>query len=264
MTWKAEIDQKVKIMTLKSRNYIWADYISQHAPIAPAPRSSSPNGRAAEEAAGSGKLPFWGWKVTHSRTEPTQTPGLSMICGRKASEHPRTRTSDPVRPPDRPSVCYWHTHVHTHTSVSGVVVVVALCCVGSVHPAVIRACLDGYVTHTHTHARARHSGFWFWFWFWSRIMMENPQKAGPLPRDLTRTFSHYNKHNLLLKKNLKETIIFFREIRQNHSNTCSTSTSGPELDSGQAGSVHWSHDSSYLCLISNTIIHDRKQLNNSE
>jgi len=64
--------------------------------------------------------------------------------------------------------------------------------------------------------------------------MENPQKAGPLLRDLTRAFSHYNKHNLLLKKNLKETIAFFREIRQNHSNTCSTS--GPELDSGQNSS----------------------------
>jgi len=110
--------------------------------------SSSPNGRAAEQAAGSRSL---GWKVKHSRTEPTQTPGLSMICGRKGSEHPRTRTSDPVRPPVRPSVCYWQTHTHTHTHTHASVSVV-LCCVGSVHPAVIRACLDGYVTHTHTHS----------------------------------------------------------------------------------------------------------------
>ncbi|XP_077094255.1 dual serine/threonine and tyrosine protein kinase isoform X2 [Siphateles boraxobius] len=78
-------------------------------------------------------------------------------------------------------------------------------------------------------------------------MMENPQKAGPLLRDLTRAFSHYNKHNLLLKKNLKETIIFFREIRQNHSNTCSTSTSGPELDSGQLCCISFPrHDEDYL------------------
>lgn len=50
--------------------------------------------------------------------------------------------------------------------------------------------------------------------------MENPQKSNPLIRELTRALSHYNKHNILLKKNLKETLIFFREIRQNHSNTC--------------------------------------------
>ncbi|KAG1946164.1 dual serine/threonine and tyrosine protein kinase [Pimephales promelas] len=75
--------------------------------------------------------------------------------------------------------------------------------------------------------------------------MENPQKAGPLLRDLTRAFSHYNKHNLLLKKNLKETIAFFREIRQNHSNTCSTS--GPELDSGQLRCISFPrHDEDHL------------------
>ncbi|XP_056093952.1 dual serine/threonine and tyrosine protein kinase [Rhinichthys klamathensis goyatoka] len=78
-------------------------------------------------------------------------------------------------------------------------------------------------------------------------MMENPQKAGPLLRDLTRAFSHYNKHNLLLKKNLKETVLFFREIRQNHSNTCSSSTSGPELDSGQLRCISFPrHDEDHL------------------
>lgn len=52
--------------------------------------------------------------------------------------------------------------------------------------------------------------------------MENPQK----PRELTRAFSHYNKHTAFLKKNLKETILFFREIRQNHSNTCAAAEPG--------------------------------------
>uniref|UniRef100_A0A8C1P0V9 Dual serine/threonine and tyrosine protein kinase n=1 Tax=Cyprinus carpio TaxID=7962 RepID=A0A8C1P0V9_CYPCA len=59
--------------------------------------------------------------------------------------------------------------------------------------------------------------------------MENPQKNSPLVRDLTRAFSHYNKHNVFLKKNLKETVSFFREIRQNHSNACSSTSA---LDSG--------------------------------
>uniref|UniRef100_A0A673N731 Dual serine/threonine and tyrosine protein kinase n=1 Tax=Sinocyclocheilus rhinocerous TaxID=307959 RepID=A0A673N731_9TELE len=52
--------------------------------------------------------------------------------------------------------------------------------------------------------------------------MEKAQKNSPLVRDLTRAFSHFNKHNVFLKKNLKETLTFFREIRQNHSNTCSS------------------------------------------
>uniref|UniRef100_A0A9J8CMW1 Dual serine/threonine and tyrosine protein kinase n=1 Tax=Cyprinus carpio carpio TaxID=630221 RepID=A0A9J8CMW1_CYPCA len=62
--------------------------------------------------------------------------------------------------------------------------------------------------------------------------MENPQKNSPLVRDLTRAFSHYNKHNVFLKKNLKETVSFFREIRQNHSNACSSTSA---LDSGECG-----------------------------
>lgn len=81
--------------------------------------------------------------------------------------------------------------------------------------------LDGYVIHTHIHTDSHwgRSGFCC-----CRIRMENPQRSSPLIRDMTRAFSHYNKHNILLKKNLKETIVFFREIRQNHSNTC---TAGP-------------------------------------
>ncbi|KAK2906493.1 hypothetical protein Q8A67_005478 [Cirrhinus molitorella] len=73
--------------------------------------------------------------------------------------------------------------------------------------------------------------------------MENPQKNSPLVRDLTRAFSHYNKHNLFLKKNLKETLAFFREIRQNHSNTCGT----PGLDTSQLSCISLPrHEEDYL------------------
>uniref|UniRef100_A0A8C2JT68 Dual serine/threonine and tyrosine protein kinase n=1 Tax=Cyprinus carpio TaxID=7962 RepID=A0A8C2JT68_CYPCA len=67
-----------------------------------------------------------------------------------------------------------------------------------------------------------------------RQRMENPQKNSPLVRELTRAFSHYNKHNVFLKKNLNETLSFFREIRENQSNTCS-GTPGA-LDTGEEGS----------------------------
>lgn len=58
------------------------------------------------------------------------------------------------------------------------------------------------------------------------LVMEGhgPQKSTPLARDLTRAFNSYNKHTVLLKKNLKETHAFFREMRQNYSNTCASST----------------------------------------
>ncbi|ROL45206.1 Dual serine/threonine and tyrosine protein kinase [Anabarilius grahami] len=161
------------------------------------------------------KTPVFGLKSETFRTEATQTPGLSMIGGGKAVEPPRTRTSDPVRPPVRPSV---DSGLWTNAGRSFV-------------------CLDsfGWICDTNT----RRSGFW------SRIRMENPQKAGPLLRDLTRAFNHYNKHNVFLKKNLKETIIFFREIRQNHSNTCSTSGLTP--DSGQLSCISFPrHDEDYL------------------
>uniref|UniRef100_A0A673C1K6 Dual serine/threonine and tyrosine protein kinase n=1 Tax=Sphaeramia orbicularis TaxID=375764 RepID=A0A673C1K6_9TELE len=42
------------------------------------------------------------------------------------------------------------------------------------------------------------------------------QKSTPLARELTKIFSSYNKHSVQLKKNLKETNAFFREIRQNY------------------------------------------------
>uniref|UniRef100_A0A9J8BPE3 Dual serine/threonine and tyrosine protein kinase n=1 Tax=Cyprinus carpio carpio TaxID=630221 RepID=A0A9J8BPE3_CYPCA len=74
--------------------------------------------------------------------------------------------------------------------------------------------------------------------------MENPQKNSPLVRDLTRAFSHYNKHNVFLKKNLKETVSFFREIRQNHSNACSSTSA---LDSDQLSCISLPrHEEDYL------------------
>uniref|UniRef100_A0A674NGR5 Dual serine/threonine and tyrosine protein kinase n=1 Tax=Takifugu rubripes TaxID=31033 RepID=A0A674NGR5_TAKRU len=53
-----------------------------------------------------------------------------------------------------------------------------------------------------------------------------PQKSSPLARDLTRAFNGYHKHTVLLKKNLKETHAFFREMRQNYSNTCAAHQPG--------------------------------------
>lgn len=56
----------------------------------------------------------------------------------------------------------------------------------------------------------------------------------PLARELTRIFNSYNKHTIQLKKILKETNIFFREIRQNYSNACaSVSTEAAALEAGQ-------------------------------
>uniref|UniRef100_A0A7N8X615 Dual serine/threonine and tyrosine protein kinase n=1 Tax=Mastacembelus armatus TaxID=205130 RepID=A0A7N8X615_9TELE len=43
-------------------------------------------------------------------------------------------------------------------------------------------------------------------------------KVNPLARELMRAVNGYNKHSVQLKKNLKETHAFFREIRQNYSN----------------------------------------------
>uniref|UniRef100_A0A667X428 Dual serine/threonine and tyrosine protein kinase n=1 Tax=Myripristis murdjan TaxID=586833 RepID=A0A667X428_9TELE len=46
-----------------------------------------------------------------------------------------------------------------------------------------------------------------------------------LSRELTRILNSYNKHSIQLKKNLKETDIFFREIKQNYSNACASAIS---------------------------------------
>ncbi|KAK3512491.1 hypothetical protein QTP70_015309, partial [Hemibagrus guttatus] len=61
----------------------------------------------------------------------------------------------------------------------------------------------------------------------------NVQKTSPLHRELTRVFSSYNKSSALLKKNLKETNSFFREMRQNYSNVCAAG----DLEQGQLGCV---------------------------
>ncbi|XP_023685821.1 dual serine/threonine and tyrosine protein kinase isoform X2 [Paramormyrops kingsleyae] len=65
----------------------------------------------------------------------------------------------------------------------------------------------------------------------------HPQRASPLTRELTRTFSVYNKYSVLLKKNLKETDAFFREIRQNYSNACAASAAGSETLEVEAGQL---------------------------
>uniref|UniRef100_H3C946 Dual serine/threonine and tyrosine protein kinase n=1 Tax=Tetraodon nigroviridis TaxID=99883 RepID=H3C946_TETNG len=61
------------------------------------------------------------------------------------------------------------------------------------------------------------------------------QRSSPLARDLTRAFTSYNKHTVLLKKNLKETHAFFREMRQNYSNTCASSTLSSDSSSQETG-----------------------------
>lgn len=68
-------------------------------------------------------------------------------------------------------------------------------------------------------------------------MMEGhgAQRSSPLARDLTRAFTSYNKHTVLLKKNLKETHAFFREMRQNYSNTCASSTLSSDSASQETG-----------------------------
>uniref|UniRef100_A0AAY5EDI5 Dual serine/threonine and tyrosine protein kinase n=1 Tax=Electrophorus electricus TaxID=8005 RepID=A0AAY5EDI5_ELEEL len=73
---------------------------------------------------------------------------------------------------------------------------------------------------------------------------ENGGKLTPLVRELTRVFSNYNKNSVFLKKNLKETNNFFREIRQNYSNACaSASTCGATtLEAGQLNCVSFPRD----------------------
>lgn len=63
-----------------------------------------------------------------------------------------------------------------------------------------------------------------------------PQKTTPLARELTRTLNSYNKHSIQLKKNLKETNAFFREIRQNYSNACAStmSSDSASLEAGRS------------------------------
>lgn len=66
-------------------------------------------------------------------------------------------------------------------------------------------------------------------------MMEggNVQKMSPLHRELTRVFISYNKSSVLLKKNLKETNSFFKEMRQNYSNVCAAG----DLEQGETHDI---------------------------
>ncbi|XP_068599104.1 dual serine/threonine and tyrosine protein kinase [Brachionichthys hirsutus] len=64
-------------------------------------------------------------------------------------------------------------------------------------------------------------------------------KNTPLARELTRIFSSYNKHGVQLKKNLKETNAFIREIKQNYCDACASTTSSgsASLETGQFSCV---------------------------
>ncbi|XP_010783022.1 dual serine/threonine and tyrosine protein kinase [Notothenia coriiceps] len=75
------------------------------------------------------------------------------------------------------------------------------------------------------------------------------QKTTPLARELTRTFNSYNKHTIQLKKNLKETNAFFREIRQNYSNACAStmSSESASFEAGQLSCISFpSHEEEFL------------------
>ncbi|KAG9353108.1 hypothetical protein JZ751_017684 [Albula glossodonta] len=77
----------------------------------------------------------------------------------------------------------------------------------------------------------------------------NPQKVTPLARELTRIFNSYNRHSILLKKNLKETNSFFREIRQNYSNACASAASSEAaaLEAGQLSCISFPrHEEEFL------------------
>ncbi|KAL6464196.1 hypothetical protein MHYP_G00265130 [Metynnis hypsauchen] len=58
------------------------------------------------------------------------------------------------------------------------------------------------------------------------------QKASPLARELTRVFVNYNKHAVLLRRNLKETEGFFREMRHNYSNARASASTTAALEAG--------------------------------
>ncbi|KAM8868762.1 dual serine/threonine and tyrosine protein kinase [Synchiropus picturatus] len=74
-----------------------------------------------------------------------------------------------------------------------------------------------------------------------------PQKANPLARELARVFISYNKHSTQLKKNLKETNVFFREIRQNQSNSSTMSSESCSMEAGQFSCISFpSHEEEFL------------------
>ncbi|XP_034022453.1 dual serine/threonine and tyrosine protein kinase [Thalassophryne amazonica] len=77
----------------------------------------------------------------------------------------------------------------------------------------------------------------------------NIQRPTLLVRELTRVFNSYNKYSVQLKNNMKETNVFFREIRQNYSNACSStmSSDGASLEAGQLSCIAFpSHEEAFL------------------
>lgn len=80
-------------------------------------------------------------------------------------------------------------------------------------------------------------------------VQQQQQKMTPLARELMRTFNSYNKHTIQLKKNLKETNAFFREIRQNYSNACAStmSSESASFEAGQLSCISFpSHEEEFL------------------
>lgn len=64
-------------------------------------------------------------------------------------------------------------------------------------------------------------------------VQQQQQKTTPLARDMTRIFNNYNKNSVQLKKNLKETNSFFKEIRQNYSNACASTINADSLEASE-------------------------------
>lgn len=64
--------------------------------------------------------------------------------------------------------------------------------------------------------------------------MEGNTQQQKATRELAKVFNFYNKHTGQLRRNLKETNAFFREIRQNYSNACASTINSDSacLDSG--------------------------------
>ncbi|XP_024124834.1 dual serine/threonine and tyrosine protein kinase [Oryzias melastigma] len=76
---------------------------------------------------------------------------------------------------------------------------------------------------------------------------QQQQKTTPLARELTRIFNNYNKNSVQLRKNLKETNSFFKEIRQNYSNACASTINSDSLEAGQLSCISFpSHEEEFL------------------
>ncbi|RVE73503.1 hypothetical protein OJAV_G00049870 [Oryzias javanicus] len=78
-------------------------------------------------------------------------------------------------------------------------------------------------------------------------VQQQQQKTTPLARELTRIFNNYNKNSVQLRKNLKETNSFFKEIRQNYSNACASTINSDSLEAGQLSCISFpSHEEEFL------------------